>query len=89
MGLVAKVLPKNKRAMGVSLHSSSRVRTVGPVVGGASKAWGVERGVRLAFIVALVMAVIAAILQQFLIEDDAPHEKAAAEHNPFRTCGGM
>ncbi len=87
MGLVAKVLPKNKRAMGVSLHSLVRrvPMALGPVVGGALiKAWGVERGVRLAFIVALVMAVIAAVLQQFLIEDDAPREKTQAEHNPFR-----
>ena len=85
MGLVAKVLPKNKRAMGVSLHSLVRrvPMALGPVVGGAFiKAWGVERGVRLAFIVALVMAVIAAVLQQFLIEDDAPREKTEAEHNP-------
>lgn len=87
MGLVAKVLPKNKRAMGVSLHSLVRrvPMALGPLVGGAFiKAWGVERGVRRAFIGALVMAVIAAILQQFLIEDDALHERTEAEHNPLR-----
>jgi MFS family permease len=87
MGLVAKVLPKNKRAMGVSLHSLVRrvPMAIGPVVGGAFiKVWGVEQGVRLAFIGALVMAVIAAVLQQFLIEDDAPRERTEAEHNPFR-----
>jgi len=87
MSLVAKVLPKNKRAMGVSLHSLVRrvPMAVGPIVGGAFiKVWGVERGVRLAFLVALAMAVVAAILQQILIDDDAAHEKPEAHHNPLR-----
>jgi MFS family permease len=67
MSLVARVLPKNKRTMGVSLHSLVRrfPMAVGPVVGGAFiNAWGVERGVRLAFIGALAMAVVAVALQQ-------------------------
>ncbi len=88
MSLVARVLPKDKRTMGVSMHSLVRrvPMALGPVIGGAFiKAWGVERGVRLAFIGALVMAVIAAALQQVLIEDDAPAEKPEAERNPLRT----
>ena|ERR1017187_5994743 len=87
MGLVARVLPKNKRTMGVSLHSLVRrvPMALGPIVGGAFiKVWGVTQGVRLAFIGALAMAVIAAILQQFLIEDDAPRERIEAERNPLR-----
>jgi MFS family permease len=87
MSLVARVLPKNKRTMGVSLHSLVRrvPMALGPLVGGVFiKAWGVERGVRLAFVGALVMAVIAAVLQQMLIEDDAPAERTEAEHNPVR-----
>ena len=92
MGLVARVLPKNQRTMGVTLHSLVRrvPMALGPIVGGVFiKVWGVERGVRLAFIGALVMAVIAAILQQALIEDDHNPEKkpdvsAAAELNPLR-----
>lgn len=87
MSLVARALPKNKRTMGVSLHSLVRrvPMALGPLVGGAFiKAWGVERGVRLAFIGALAMALIAAALQQLLIEDDALVEKKEAEHNPVR-----
>ncbi len=92
MGLVARVLPKNQRTMGVSLHSLVRrvPMALGPIVGGVFiNVWGVERGVRLAFIGALVMAVIAAILQQALIEDDHKPEKkpdasTAAELNPLR-----
>jgi MFS family permease len=87
MSLVARVLPKNKRTMGVSLHSLVRrvPMALGPVIGGAFiKAWGVERGVRLAFVGALAMAVIAAVLQQVLIEDDATAHVKTAERNPLR-----
>jgi MFS family permease len=86
MSLVARVLPKNKRTMGVSLHSLVRrvPMALGPVVGGVFiKTWGVERGVRLAFVGALVMAVIAAVLQQVLIEDDSPTE-TKIEGSPVR-----
>ena len=87
MSLVARVLPKNKRTMGVALYSLARrvPMALGPIVGGAFiAAWGVERGVRLAFIGALVMAVVGAVFQQLLIEDDAPVSKTEAEHNPVR-----
>jgi MFS family permease len=88
MSLVARVLPKNKRTMGVSVHSLVRrvPMALGPVIGGTFIGiWGVQLGVRLAFVGALVMAVIAAVLQQVLIEDDPPRDasKPAAEHNPL------
>ncbi len=90
MGLVARVLPKDKRTMGVSLHSLVRrvPMALGPMVGGAFiGVWGVELGVRLAFVGALAMALVAAVLQQVLIEDDRkPGEQRAtqAEKNPLR-----
>ncbi|MBL7133879.1 MAG: MFS transporter [Phycisphaerae bacterium] len=92
MGLVARVLPKNKRTMGVSVHSLVRrvPMALGPMVGGLFiAAWGLELGVRLAFVGALAMAIVAAALQQALIEDDrkSPQDRASAppaEHNPLR-----
>lgn len=105
MSLVARVLPKNKRTMGVSIHSLVRrvPMALGPIIGGvlisgwgnlfgeslAFHGFGVALGVRLAFVGALAMAVIAAVLQQALIEDDrrSPRDcaaAAAAEHNPLR-----
>jgi len=89
MSLVARVLPRNKRTMGVSVHSLVRrvPMALGPVAGGAFiAAWGIERGVRLAFVGALAMAILAAVLQQRLIEDDPPKKGAgpAAERNPLR-----
>lgn len=89
MSLVARVLPKNKRTMGVSIHSLVRrvPMALGPLIGGAFiAAWGVELGVRLAFVGALAMAVVAAILQQILIEDDPrdSDRRSVAEHDPLR-----
>jgi MFS family permease len=90
MGLVARVLPRNKRTMGVSMHSLVRrvPMALGPVIGGLCiSAWGVERGVRAAFVAALLLAVVAALLQQSLIEDDPgghAGRKAPAQRNPLR-----
>jgi MFS family permease len=92
MSLVARVLPKNKRTMGVTMHSLVRrvPMALGPVVGGAFIGiWGRQLGVRLAFVGALAMAVLAAILQQLLIQDDrkdrlAGSPRPTAERNPLR-----
>jgi MFS family permease len=75
MSLVAKVLPKNQRTMGVSMHSLVRriPMALGPLLGGwFVDTWGKITGVRLAFVAAFFMVVVAIFLQQRLIEDDAP-----------------
>ena len=75
MSLIYKVLPVSKRTMGVSMHALVRriPMALGPLLGGFFIAlWGEREGVRLAFGAALVMAVAALILQQWMIEDDAP-----------------
>jgi MFS family permease len=86
MDLLSKVVPNNRRAMGVSVLSLVRrvPKMLGPVVGGVCIAvWGVELGVRAAFILALVLALAASILQQRLIADDSKETKTA-EPNPLR-----
>lgn len=75
MSLVARVLPKSKRTMGISMHSLVRriPMALGPLIGGALiGAWGERTGVRLAFAGALAMALVALVMQQRLIEDDRP-----------------
>jgi MFS family permease len=70
MDLVATVLPKNQRTMGVSMHSLIRrvPMAVGPIIGGAFIVrYGTVSGMRLAFGAALLLAAIAAVLQQGLI----------------------
>jgi len=92
MSLIAKVLPMNKRTMGVSMHSLMRriPMGLGPVLGGLCiSLWGVKNGVRTAFAVAFLLAFIAIMLQQKLIEDDhleTSNEKRddKPEKNPFK-----
>jgi MFS family permease len=92
MSLVAKVLPTNKRTMGVSMHSLFRriPMALGPVLGGLCIGfWGERNGVRLAFVAALLLSIVAAALQQVLIEDDPPELSSRGpsprpEKNPMR-----
>lgn len=86
MSLIARVLPKDKRTMGVSMHSLVRriPMALGPVLGGLCIAkWGQVDGVRVAFGISLALAIVAAVLQQVLIEDE-PRTRMPAEANPFR-----
>jgi MFS family permease len=73
MSLIFRVLPKNKRTMGVSMHSLVRriPMALGPVLGGLFIGlWGERDGVRLAFAAAFAMAAAALVLQQWLIAND-------------------
>ena len=97
MGLVAQVLPHNRRTMGVTMHSLVRrfPMALGPLVGGVCiDIWGRVTGIRIAFIGALAMAVVAAIMQQILIREGASDQeaqatKSQAEKNPFRLLREM
>lgn len=85
MSLVAGVLPENKRTMGVSMHSLVRriPMALGPIIGGALIAWkGDIVGVRYAFILALLFAIIALVLQQIFIEEQK--KVGVAEANPLK-----
>ncbi|MFH1970164.1 MAG: MFS transporter [Verrucomicrobiota bacterium] len=89
MSLVARVLPKNKRTMGVSMHSLVRriPMALGPILGGLMiTTWGETRGVRLAFVGALVLAVVAMVLQQRMILDETKSagDRRKAQINPLR-----
>jgi len=94
LSLIYKVLPQNKRTMGVSMHSLVRriPMALGPLLGGLFIGiWGERDGVRLAFGAALVMAVAALLFQQRMIEDDTPEKRRLSdacvltpEKNPLR-----
>ncbi len=78
MGIVAEVLPRSRRTMGVSVHSLVRriPMALGPVIGGLFiDSMGDRSGVRAAFIVALALAGLAAVLQQSLIRPDSGERK--------------
>ena len=89
MDLVATVLPKHKRTMGVSLHSMVRriPMALGPVIGGALiGAFGETRGVRIALIVAFVFAGVSLVLQQVMIGDEkrAPVDRNASSERGLK-----
>ena len=92
MSLVSRALPKNKRTMGVSLHSLVRriPMALGPVIGGLFiYYWGERQGVRYAFIGAIFMTVVAIFLQQNLIEDKPTDRTIDVEKNPFKVMREM
>jgi MFS family permease len=92
MSLMYKVLPANKRTMGVSMHSLvKRVpMALGPLLGGLFiEIWGERDGVRLAFAFALLLAIVAMLLQQRMIDDrpatvSADAGTLAPEKNPLK-----
>ena len=85
MDLISKTLPKSKRVMGVSVHSMVRrlPMALGPIAGGLCiDAFGVVIGVRIAFLAAIAMALLALVLQQTLIEE--PPRDAARTQGEMR-----
>jgi MFS family permease len=86
MGLVSKSLPKQKHVMGVTLHSLVRrfPMALGPVLGGIFiDTWGPVNGVRIAFSVAILFALIALVMQQVLIPASKPAAPSDLPNYPF------
>jgi MFS family permease len=92
MSLITRVLPMKKRTMGVSMLAMVRriPMALGPLLGGACIGlWGEKDGVRAAFVVALVLAAIATLMQQFLLEDEpagsaSEKQETMPEKNPLK-----
>ncbi|MFZ2957290.1 MAG: MFS transporter [Candidatus Ozemobacteraceae bacterium] len=86
MGLIAEVLPKSKRTMGVSVHSLIRriPMALGPILGGALVTqFGAIQGVRYAFCGALMMTILSLIFQQVMIsEKPMKSEKSMTADEP-------
>jgi MFS family permease len=79
MSLVSKVMSKDKRTMGVSLHSLVRriPMALGPVVGGLLiGVYGRLEGIRIAFCVAFVLGLVSLAIQYYFIEDDEGKKEA-------------
>lgn len=82
MSLVSATVPKNKRAMGVSVHSLVRriPMALGPILGGFFiGAYGKTHGVKIAFIFAFVLGAISLVFQHYFIK-----EKGAEKDEPYK-----
>lgn len=78
MSLVSKAVPKERRAFGVSIHSFFRriPMAIGPVLGGVLiGAFGTEKGVRYAFITALIMGAISILVVEKFMAADAGEKR--------------
>jgi MFS family permease len=87
MSAISKLLPFHKRTLGVSMHSIARrvPMALGPLLGGAFvQRWGEQDGVRLAFTLALGLAVLALLLQHYFLEHIAEPPSAGMEKNPLK-----
>ncbi|RTZ99983.1 MAG: MFS transporter, partial [Deltaproteobacteria bacterium] len=96
MRLITGVLPKNKRTMGVSMLALVRriPMALGPLLGGICiSLWGEKDGVRAAFVVALLLAAVATVMQQFLVEVEPESSQSVSgphpEKNPLKLLHHM
>ncbi len=87
MDMVASVLPMKKRTMGVSMHSLVRriPMALGPILGGIMIGFfGEKTGVRLAFVVALILGGVSLVLQQVMIDDDRRGKEGPKKDPPVK-----
>ena len=92
ISLVAAVLPQNKHTMGISMLSLVRrvPMALGPLLGGwLITLYGEVQGVRLAFITAIALAVIAMLFQQRMMQDSRAVPPTPPKTNPLRVFAGM
>lgn len=87
MSAISKVLPFHKRTMGISMHSIVRriPMAMGPVLGGICiELFGEKSGMRIAFLFALVLAVVALLLQHYFLERIVVQRTEKMEKNPLK-----
>ncbi len=72
MSMVSSIFPKNRRTMGVTLHSLVRrfPMALGPIFGGVLiQIFGITKGIHIAFSIAIGFAVLAIILEWIFITE--------------------
>jgi MFS family permease len=80
MSLISKAVPSNKRTMGISIHSIVRriPMSLGPLLGGfCISVYGTTTGIRISFITAFVLGMVALVAIQYLMEDDILNSKSS------------
>jgi len=73
MSLISKSVPSNKRTMGITVHSTVKriPMSLGPLLGGTFiSIYGTTTGIRISFITAFVLGIVALFAIYFLMEDE-------------------
>lgn len=92
MSLIDGTLPRDRRTMGVSMHSLVRrlPMALGPILGGVLiDRFGTVNGIRLAFGLAMLLGLVSIVLQQRMIEAQPEVRGKSAEANPLRALRRM
>ena len=74
MSLISKAVPANKRTMGITVHSLVKriPMSLGPLLGGTFiSIYGTTTGIRISFITAFVLGIVAMFAIHFLMENEA------------------
>ena len=73
MSLISKAVPVNKRTMGITVHSIVKriPMSLGPLLGGTFiSIYGTTIGIRISFITAFVLGIVALVAIHFLMENE-------------------
>lgn len=73
MSLISKAVPANKRTMGITVHSLVKriPMSLGPLLGGTFiSVYGTTIGIKISFITAFVLGIVALIAIYYLMEDE-------------------
>lgn len=88
MSLISKAVPSNRRTMGVTVHSLVKriPMSLGPLLGGTFiSIYGTTTGIRISFITAFVLGIVALIAIHFLMEDKDVNRSA----NSIKDLAGL
>ncbi|MHA1630790.1 MAG: MFS transporter [Candidatus Heimdallarchaeota archaeon] len=91
MSMIAHVIPKKKHTMGVTFHSLVRrlPMALGPIFGGLLITnLGINKGIRIAFSIAIVLAAIATVLQWFMAKEPAKKKEPVKLLRSIRNIPG-
>ena len=80
MSLISKAVPENKRTMGITVHSIVKriPMSLGPLLGGTFiSIYGTTTGIRISFITAFVLGVVALLTIYYLMEDEIVAPKSS------------
>jgi MFS family permease len=80
MSLISKAVPANRRTMGITVHSLVKriPMSLGPLLGGTFiSLYGTATGIRISFITAFVLGIVALFAIHYLMEDEIVAPKSS------------